>query len=331
MFLLLSITFTGLQKVLCSHCGQTRNISGAYQVSYDSFAANVPIFSTQEDAINYIKTGSGYDIASNFRDKTMESVIDLTHVPDLAPDIPPFTRSWQQKEWERLTNTPDVIGIGSYGHGVSEDNWGDDIPWIGLESIQDYSRSLLDIYNQIINDIINGTYDSSEDIPGTYSEAWEQAISDAWQNVVEQSTDSVPGENESDKPTEGEDTDTEDPAEGEDGNDDSSLAPAQYGDDFGKMGTYVKKPDIKIDWTQITQHAIERLQQRGITQEMVNNFVENGKALSQDNGSRFAFVTKEGVAIVSEAGKLITAWSSEDFDDNMWEIIKKLFGEQIKQ
>ena len=32
---------------------------------------------------------------------------------------------------------------------------------------------------------------------------------------MEQSTDSVPGENESDKPTEGEDTDTEDPAEGE--------------------------------------------------------------------------------------------------------------------
>ena len=144
---------------------------------------------------------------------------------------------------------------------------------------------------------------------------------------MEQSTDSVPRDSKSDKPTEGEDTDTKDPSEGEDGNDDSSSAPAQYGDDFGKMGTYVKKPDIKIDWTQITQHAIERLQQRGITQEMVNNFVENGKALSQDNGSRFAFVTKEGVAIVSEAGKLITAWSSEDFDDNMWEIIKKLFGE----
>ena len=70
----------------------------------------------------------------------------------------------------------------------------------------------------MLDDIINRTYDSSEDIPGTYSEAWEQAISDAWQNVVEQSTDSVPGENNSDKPTEGEDTDTEEPSEGEDDN-----------------------------------------------------------------------------------------------------------------
>ena len=109
-------------------------------------------------------------------------------------------------------------------NGVYDDNWGDDIPWIGLESLQDYSRSLLDIYNQIIDDILNGTYDSSEDIPCTYSEAWEQAISDAWQDVVEQSTGSVPGESESDKPTEGEgkdestdgeDTNSEEPPEGE--------------------------------------------------------------------------------------------------------------------
>lgn len=144
----------------------------------------------------------------------MESVIELTKVPDLAPDIPPFTRSWQQKEWERIANAPDIIGIGSYGNGVYDDNWGDDIPWIGLESLQDYSLSLLDIYNQIIDDILNGTYDSTDDIPGTYSEAWEQAISEAWDNV-EQSTDAVPGESEKDKPTEGEDTDIEEPSEGE--------------------------------------------------------------------------------------------------------------------
>ena len=67
----------------------------------------------------------------------------------------------------------------------------------------------------MLDDITNGTYDSAEDIPGTYSEAWEQTISDAWQDVVEQSTDSVTGENDSDKPTEGEDTETEEPSEGE--------------------------------------------------------------------------------------------------------------------
>lgn len=130
---------------------------------------------------------------------------------------------------------------------------------------------------------------------------------------MEQSTEVVPGEDENDKPT--------------NGDDDSTSTLAQYGDDFGKMGTYVEKPDNKVDWTQITQHALERLQQREMTQEMVNEIIESGKVLAQDNGSRFAFITKEGVAIVSETGKLITAWTSKDFDDNMWEIVKKLFGE----
>jgi len=101
---------------------------------------------------------------------------------------------------------------------------------------------------------------------------------------------------------------------------------AQYGDDFGKMGTYVANPNIKVDWTQYAEHAAERMQQRGMTQEIVNNIVKNGKVLSQNNGNKFAYITQEGVAIVSKEGKLITAWSSEDFDSSMLEIISKLFG-----
>ena len=101
---------------------------------------------------------------------------------------------------------------------------------------------------------------------------------------------------------------------------------AQYGDEFGKMGTYVENPGIKIDWTQYAEHGFERMQQRGMTQELVNNIVENGKVLSQNNGSKFAYITQEGVAIVSKEGKLITTWSSADFDSNMLEIVGKLFG-----
>lgn len=93
------------------------------------------------------------------------------------------------------------------------------------------------------------------------------------------------------------------------------------------MGTYVENPEITVDWTRYAEHGAERMQQRGMTQEMVNNIVENGKVLSQSNGSKFAYITKDGVAIVSKEGKLITAWSSADFDSNMLEIIEKLFGE----
>ena len=93
------------------------------------------------------------------------------------------------------------------------------------------------------------------------------------------------------------------------------------------MGTYVENPNIKVDWTQYAEHAADRMQQRGMTQELVENIVENGKVLSQNNGSKYAYITQEGVAVVSNEGKLITAWTSADFDDNMKEIVKKLFGE----
>lgn len=64
-----------------------------------------------------------------------------------------------------------------------------------------------------------------------------------------------------------------------------------------------------------------------MTQELVDQIVVNGKVLSQNNGSKFAFITQDGVAIVSKDGKLITAWSSKYYDNAMQEIMIKLFGE----
>lgn len=102
---------------------------------------------------------------------------------------------------------------------------------------------------------------------------------------------------------------------------------AEYGDSLGRMGTYVESPNLKVDWTLYAEHGTEQMVTREITKEMVNYYVDNGKALLQSNGDKFAFVTKEGVAVVSKEGKLITTWSSDNFDDAMLWIIKKLFGE----
>lgn len=102
---------------------------------------------------------------------------------------------------------------------------------------------------------------------------------------------------------------------------------AQYGDNLGKMGTYVESPNIKVDWSQYAEHGTTQMINRGITKEMVDYYVANGKALMQTNGAKYAFVTQEGVAVVTKEGKLVTTWSSKDFDEAMLWIIKKLFGE----
>lgn len=81
---------------------------------------------------------------------------------------------------------------------------------------------------------------------------------------------------------------------------------AEYGDGFGKMGTYVPNPNI-VDWSKYSVHGTERLKERGISKEIVDNIVKNGKALSQNEGNKYVYITREGVAIVSKDGKLITA------------------------
>lgn len=66
--------------------------------------------------------------------------------------------------------------------------------------------------------------------------------------------------------------------------------------------------------------------ERGVTRDMIKSTVQNGKVLSQNGASKFAYITQEGVALLSKQGKLITARGKDNFDSNMIEIVKQLFG-----
>ncbi|HAA3929790.1 TPA_asm: hypothetical protein GEP62_09725 [Listeria monocytogenes] len=100
----------------------------------------------------------------------------------------------------------------------------------------------------------------------------------------------------------------------------------EVGTDFGKIGKLVNHPNIKINWSEYTEHGMSRLKQRGLSKSQVDDFVEHGKVLSQNEGEKFAFITEDGVAIVSKDGKLVTAWGKKDFDEGMKKIIGKLYG-----
>ncbi|WP_091012279.1 WXG100 family type VII secretion target [Paenibacillus amylolyticus] len=100
----------------------------------------------------------------------------------------------------------------------------------------------------------------------------------------------------------------------------------QYGEDFGKMGTYVENPSIQVNWSEFAEHGFSRMEKRGVTQDMVDDWVKNGKALSQNEGVKYAFITREGVAVVSKEGKLVTTWGKDNFDEGMTEIVEKIYG-----
>ncbi len=87
----------------------------------------------------------------------------------------------------------------------------------------------------------------------------------------------------------------------------------EVGTDFGKIGKLVNHPNIKINWSEYAEHGMSRLKQRGLSKSQVDDFVEHGKVLSQNEGEKFAFITEDGVAIVSKDGKLVTAWGKKRF------------------
>ena len=64
-----------------------------------------------------------------------------------------------------------------------------------------------------------------------------------------------------------------------------------------------------------------------MTVEAVDRIIANGKVLAQNGGEKFAYVAREGVVVVTKTEKLVTTWSDKYFDENMVEIVKKLFGE----
>ncbi|SEI79682.1 WXG100 family type VII secretion target [Paenibacillus polymyxa] len=102
---------------------------------------------------------------------------------------------------------------------------------------------------------------------------------------------------------------------------------AQIGDTFGKSGTLVENPGTQINWSNSSNHALERMQERGVTKEMADSWVENGKTLSQNNGSKHLFFSKEGAAVVANDGTLVTVIPKSKYDDAYKTLSKSLFGE----
>ncbi|MDP4097660.1 WXG100 family type VII secretion target [Paenibacillus sp. P96] len=101
---------------------------------------------------------------------------------------------------------------------------------------------------------------------------------------------------------------------------------AKIGDSFGKAGTLVENPGTKIEWSKVSTHGIERMNERGVTKEMAEFWVENGKALSQNNGSKHLFFSEEGAAVVANDGTLVTVIPKSKYDDAYKALSRSLFG-----
>ena len=309
---------------LIHHNSSTNHIGSNWWVS---FGINIPVFSSMDAAISAFETDD-YSIALNHA-SSIDSAIE-------SDDIPSFTKSWRQRELERLLNSVDVTGIGSYGRGISADNWINELPWIRLESLPEYALSLLDMYKQMINDILNGTYDSDKAIPETYSDAWDETLTDAWDNTVEQSTEVVPGEGEKDKPTDGDDKDKDDSEGGggggnsnnEDNNPDIKAIIDKIPDELKAYG--------KCD--EFAQSLVEALEESGIAYKIIR--VSSEALIYSDKfGSYIGVEYHYGVQVgdtvydnLTTYGMLLDAWLkdlglTQGNSDITWKYVFEIFNQ----
>lgn len=100
----------------------------------------------------------------------------------------------------------------------------------------------------------------------------------------------------------------------------------ELGDTVGKFGTLTNNPKIKINRDIPNKHSREKLKDRNIGVYDVEKWTKYGACIEQDGGNKYVYITREGTAVVRKDGKLITAWSKDNYDQNMIEIVKKLYG-----
>ena len=100
------------------------------------------------------------------------------------------------------------------------------------------------------------------------------------------------------------------------------LFKPSYGTKLGKIGTLTRntKPTIKG----LTQHGIQRLSERGMSKALAQKIVTKGYAVAQNSG-KVLYFTKEGVVVLNAAGQIVTAYTSQYFDEAMQAIVKLFF------
>lgn len=100
---------------------------------------------------------------------------------------------------------------------------------------------------------------------------------------------------------------------------------AKIGDDIGNLGKMVKNPNLNVNWGSAREHALNRMSKNGVTQDMFESWVKNGKAIQQDSNT-YLFLTKDGVAVVSKNGIPQTAYTSAQFKDHIIDAITQVYG-----
>jgi len=108
----------------------------------------------------------------------------------------------------------------------------------------------------------------------------------------------------------------------EDETEGTSKTVANLGKSYGKFGTVVENPGVKI--TGFSEHAVNQAITRGVTTDVIQNTVKNPVVvLSQRGGNSFAYVSNEAVVVIKNTGEIITTYGKSNFDAIVQQVLKE--------
>lgn len=143
-----------------------------------SVATNIPIFGSKEAAEAYLRGEIEASEAINY----------ASDIPDLLGDVNPND---DLPFWENYAG--DLYGNLASSDVISspwESSWASDLPFFDLDDLCDYDRYISDVIDRTLDQLLSGELDLPSDIPYTYEDLWDDAVSDAWDQVID---DSLPG------------------------------------------------------------------------------------------------------------------------------------------
>ncbi|HEX9696348.1 MAG TPA: RHS repeat-associated core domain-containing protein [Actinomycetota bacterium] len=101
------------------------------------------------------------------------------------------------------------------------------------------------------------------------------------------------------------------------------------GTSYGKMGTVVSNPGITIKGFQGSVqpgHAINRIIERGVTPQRLLDALRNPRAVLQQAGNRFLYLTDDAAMVMTGDGQVVTAWTRNEFLPRMMRILRDAGG-----
>ena len=101
----------------------------------------------------------------------------------------------------------------------------------------------------------------------------------------------------------------------------STPKPADFvGEDFGKLGVGVEKPDLEIG--EFSKHATDRVAEYGASLTDLQDTVANPLMVLRQSDGRFFYLSEKAVVLLDPRGRVITIYIEPQFDTKIRNLLE---------